>query len=583
MRIQHQEFMCGCRTFGLVVTALVSAALLAFTAAPAHAGNNWDASSNTQWWFDPQNWATNVLPPTNGTAPPGQGSTDTDIVISTDTLPGGEGIVFDPFAAGVPNATTAFALQSTLPTGFGPQYSGADASTYTGYNIAQLYLGRAQGTAPNISQPRNAMVTLKGDLNAAGNVIIGRSSGTRDVPVNASLVQKTGLFTTSGTLDIAQTDPPGSTGFAGYGNGTYDYQGGSLNVTGSTGTRLSGGSVTVMPADSLPVGAGGIAKMIIHNPATPGFVRTTNLVFNSFTGVPASTDGGKTNQDPDGVNKGVAIAEFHYANGGVRPIQVAATLTINNGRTDPGLTPATTDTNGVRSARLGLVLDAVPTVTAGVPQSLPLIDVDYSTSDFFSGSVTGSGDANGDLIYNNDRVFSSEFAANPLDPSAELTEGLTVSSIFGSTKYNWTISYRGIISYVGGDAGADTSSIASIAVAPVGDTANHDVVLIGLSTESITPPGVPGDYNGNGVVDAADYTVWRDHLGQTSPDYTLQNEGMSTGTVDTADYDFWKTHFGASGAGAGLLSGGAVPEPSTIVLALVGVIGFAAFGRRKTG
>ena len=29
--------------------------------------------------------------------------------------------------------------------------------------------------------------------------------------------------------------------------------------------------------------------------------------------------------------------------------------------------------------------------------------------------------------------------------------------------------------------------------------------------------GVDGDYNGNGVVDAADYTVWRDSLGQTGP------------------------------------------------------------------
>ena len=52
-----------------------------------------------------------------------------------------------------------------------------------------------------------------------------------------------------------------------------------------------------------------------------------------------------------------------------------------------------------------------------------------------------------------------------------------------------------------------------------------------------TPTGVPGDYNGNNIVDAADYTVWRDG----GP---LLNEGASLGMIDAADYNFWKTHFG---------------------------------------
>ena len=39
------------------------------------------------------------------------------------------------------------------------------------------------------------------------------------------------------------------------------------------------------------------------------------------------------------------------------------------------------------------------------------------------------------------------------------------------------------------------------------------------------PAGVPGDYNGNGVVDAADYVIWRDHLGTS---FQLMNEVAST-------------------------------------------------------
>lgn len=82
---------------------------------------------------------------------------------------------------------------------------------------------------------------------------------------------------------------------------------------------------------------------------------------------------------------------------------------------------------------------------------------------------------------------------------------------------------------------------------------------------------VPGDYNGDGTVNAADYTVWRNHLGQT---FQLMNEDPSNmdGQVTSADYDFWKAHFGENGAGSGAAAGGgtaAVPEPSTSLLLLI--------------
>ena len=54
-----------------------------------------------------------------------------------------------------------------------------------------------------------------------------------------------------------------------------------------------------------------------------------------------------------------------------------------------------------------------------------------------------------------------------------------------------------------------------------------------------------GDYNHNGIVDAADYTIWRDTLGSTSD---LRADGDSNGVVNAADYSVWKMSFGASGA-----------------------------------
>jgi hypothetical protein len=83
---------------------------------------------------------------------------------------------------------------------------------------------------------------------------------------------------------------------------------------------------------------------------------------------------------------------------------------------------------------------------------------------------------------------------------------------------------------------------------------------------------VAGDYNGNGIVDAADYTVWRDTLGSTTDlRANGDNTGASVNLIDQADYTFWKSRFGAT-SGSGALSSGAVPEPRTAVLLLVGGI-----------
>src|SRR5262249_5803392 len=61
------------------------------------------------------------------------------------------------------------------------------------------------------------------------------------------------------------------------------------------------------------------------------------------------------------------------------------------------------------------------------------------------------------------------------------------------------------------------------------------------------------DYNRDGVVDAADYTVWRDSLGQMGS--SLNADGDGNGMVDANDFDVWKMHFGETalfpGAGGG--------------------------------
>jgi hypothetical protein len=72
-----------------------------------------------------------------------------------------------------------------------------------------------------------------------------------------------------------------------------------------------------------------------------------------------------------------------------------------------------------------------------------------------------------------------------------------------------------------------------------------------------------GDFNGDGYVDAADYTVWRDQLGQTLG--KLAADGDGDNDVDEDDYMIWKKCFGTTQSGLGSESQ-AIPEPATAKL-----------------
>lgn len=73
-----------------------------------------------------------------------------------------------------------------------------------------------------------------------------------------------------------------------------------------------------------------------------------------------------------------------------------------------------------------------------------------------------------------------------------------------------------------------------------------DYVIWRNNYGSSLPPDctpVAGDYNRDGSVDAADYTVWRDNLGSTT---NLSADGNQDLIVNQADYVVWRNHYGAS-------------------------------------
>ena len=88
-----------------------------------------------------------------------------------------------------------------------------------------------------------------------------------------------------------------------------------------------------------------------------------------------------------------------------------------------------------------------------------------------------------------------------------------------------------------------------------------------VAAESLVP-SLLGDYNENGVVDAADFTVWRDSFGQSVGAYSGA-DGDGDGLIGPGDYSVWSSNFGSSAS-----SGLSVPEPGAITLLFSGILLF---------
>ncbi|MCA9189064.1 MAG: PEP-CTERM sorting domain-containing protein, partial [Planctomycetales bacterium] len=95
----------------------------------------------------------------------------------------------------------------------------------------------------------------------------------------------------------------------------------------------------------------------------------------------------------------------------------------------------------------------------------------------------------------------------------------------------------------------------------------HQAVFLEINEIAI----LLGDYNHNGVVDAADYTVWKDAFGSTTD---LAADGNDNGVIDAADYTIWKDNFGQTAGSVANVS--AVPEPASLVLVCLALVAIAA-------
>lgn len=150
---------------------------------------------------------------------------------------------------------------------------------------------------------------------------------------------------------------------------------------------------------------------------------------------------------------------------------------------------------------------------------------------------------------------------------------LSISSAFLANDADVLLSTGGVLDldFVGGPDVIDSLFIDGISQATgtwgaTGSGAQFTSDLLAgtglLQVTTFVPPPLSGDYNEDGVVDAADYVVWRDNLGSET---ALPND--DTVGVGPDDYDRWKAHFGETNlGGTGSAASSGVPEPHSVCL-----------------
>jgi hypothetical protein len=100
---------------------------------------------------------------------------------------------------------------------------------------------------------------------------------------------------------------------------------------------------------------------------------------------------------------------------------------------------------------------------------------------------------------------------------------------------------------------------------------------VAVAPPTVLSAPIAGDYNGDSVVNVADYNFWRLNLG--SVDH-LASDGSGNGIVDGADYVFWRKIY-LAGSGSGLGGTASVPEPAAAVLFVLGAAWCALTSRSR--
>lgn len=96
-----------------------------------------------------------------------------------------------------------------------------------------------------------------------------------------------------------------------------------------------------------------------------------------------------------------------------------------------------------------------------------------------------------------------------------------------------------------------------------GDIRDSDAVIV----QSVAVRNIPeGDYDFDLDTDGADFLLWQVHYRSTTQ---AESDGNGNGIVDSADLTIWRNDFGTAAGLAGIAAANTVPEPGTWLLAVL--------------
>ena len=189
------------------------------------------------------------------------------------------------------------------------------------------------------------------------------------------------------------------------------------------------------------------------------------------------------------------------------------------------------------------------------------------------GASVGTLTSFGNVTFGANAKFDIEVDGANADKLA-VTGNLDLSALGNALNVTGTGTGSWVIATYTGSLTGTFESITSGLNINYGTGTNSQITISGTLSAALI-----GDYNGNGTVDAADYTVWRNNVGNNGSVLGPNRDPDNSGNVGPDDYASWKQNFGATGPGAGSQSG-AVPEPTSLILLLVAVAFSTLWHRR---
>lgn len=352
------------------------------------------------------------------------------------------------------------------------------------------------------------------------DVVLGSSLGTATTTVTGA----SSLLKARGTLFAGRTGTSGLTISAG---AKAESLGSTIigELAGANATvTVAGSSSRLDVGSSLTVGAGGTGALNID---AGGFVPVVGGVTVGSSGTLFLSGGSlETSVGQSITNSGVISA---IASSQIRADLVSSgNLTVFEASITRGVTLQANSQISVDNATFGSLTQQA---NASIDFSL------FSATDFDDLAVTGAASLAGQFVISLNSVFT---------PTAGMTFPIfTAGSITGTPTFDFS-------------AASLPSGLGWVTVA--GPTS--------ISLAVISVPVLAGDYNSDGVVDAADYTRWRDNVG--APAGTLPNDPAG-GVIGAAQYNQWAANYGASGMMLATAQGTSVPEPAAAALLLVGL------------